>query len=538
MTIPFDELWQEKEKRRYAPAWDTHTNEELLEGFEAFCAEVWHIHHPARGKILFKLSDAQRETAGDWLNNRYTIILKARQLGFSTLAGAFCVWATYFYDSRRVVMLSKGEREAIELLNKAKYGFKNLPEWMLQTGPVWDVNKTKLSFSNESGIESLPSGSEPARGLSLWLCILDEWAFLPNPEGAWASIEATVDLGGRVIGLSTANGEGNIFYKFWSKSKNYGSGDSQWFGIFHPWWADGAGVRDQEWYDGKKRELFDWQLAQEYPDNPDEAFVRSGRPVFELEHLRTIEPPVPAISVGELLSGGTHGPYSVSNDPYGPLTVYEAPKPSGVYVIGADVAEGLEHGDYSVAQVVDVRSNKQVAVWHGHCPPDEFGENILNNLGKYYGNCLIGVESNNHGISTLKGLRDAKYPTLFMERAHGKRQATPGERYGFRTTQTSKPLIIDELGGMIRNQTLWIPDPKTRHELRTFVRDGDRKMRGSPYDDRTMSLAIAVWMMQFAFEPQYDAKQEPGPGTIGFFEKMMSKKKKNSSHQIGAHSAR
>ena len=537
MTIPFDELWEEHQRRRYAPDWDTHTTEELLEGFETFCSEIWYILHPARGKILFELSDAQRSTAKAWLDERYTIILKARQLGFSTLAGAFCVWATYFYDSRKIVMLSRTERDAIKLLEKSKYGFNSLPEWMRLSGPIWDSKQTKLSFSNESSIESLPSGNEPARGESLWLVILDEWAFLPNPEGAWAAVEATVDLGGRVIGLSTANGEGNIFYKFWSQCRNYGTGTGQWYGIFHSWRQDGAGVRDDAWYEQKKRELFDWQLAQEYPENPEEAFVRSGRPVFELESLRTLEPAVPA-DVGELLSDGTQGPYRLSNDPHGPLSVYDPPKPSGVYVIGADVAEGLEHGDFSVAHVIDVRSNRVVAVWHGHESPDDFGEHVLANLGNYYGGCLIGVESNNHGISTIKGLRDAEYRNLFVERAHNKKTAAPSERYGFRTTQTSKPLIIDELGRMIRNETLYIPDNATRHELRTFVRDGDRKMHGSPLDDRTMSLAIAVHMMQFAFDPGYQAKAEPGPGTFGFFEKMMYKTEKKKKFIIGTHSSR
>jgi hypothetical protein len=31
-------------------------------------------------------------------------------------------------------------------------------------------------------------------------------------------------------------------------------------------------------------------MAQEYPDDPEEAFIRSGRPVFDLEAIRLIEP--------------------------------------------------------------------------------------------------------------------------------------------------------------------------------------------------------------------------------------------------------
>lgn len=532
-AIRFDDLLEERERRRCAPDWDAATTDELLEAFDYFCRTYWHIRHPSRGCIKFEMSDPQKSTAKAWLDERYTIILKARQLGFSTLAGAFCVWATYFYGERQITMLSRTERDAIKLLDKSKYGFKKLPDWMKLTGPIWDSKQTKLSFSNESFIESLPSGNEPARGETLWLVILDEWAFLPNPAEAWASIEATVDLGGRVIGLSTANGEGNIFHEFWTKSKNYGNGSSQWFGIFHPWWADGAGVRDQAWYDNKKENLQDWQLAQEYPENHEEAFLRSGRPVFDLDHLRV--EPVPATK--GYLGNNEYGGLVFEADG-GDLSVWHQPLPKGVYVIGADVAEGLEHGDYSSAHVIDVRSQRLVAHWHGKVAPDDFGETILDRLGRWYNSCLLGVESNNHGLSTLNSLKRTRYPNLFVDRPHGKRQAQPTERMGFRTTQTSKPAIINELGRMIRQETLEVLDAGTLHELRTFVREGDGKMHGSPFDDRTMSLAIAAWMMQFAFLPQYKAKDEPGVGTMGWLEKMLYRTEPEKKHIIGAHSVR
>ena len=38
----------------------------------------------------------------------------------------------------------------------------------------------------------------------------------------------------------------------------------------------------------KKEDLPEWQLAQEYPDNPEDAFLKSGRPVFSLEVLRKV----------------------------------------------------------------------------------------------------------------------------------------------------------------------------------------------------------------------------------------------------------
>ena len=96
------------------------TPEELAEAFAFFCENFASIKHPNKGRIPFKLRDAQKETVKVWLSDRYTIVLKARQIGFSTLAAAYAFWIAYFWPDRFVVMLSKTEREATKLLSKAK----------------------------------------------------------------------------------------------------------------------------------------------------------------------------------------------------------------------------------------------------------------------------------------------------------------------------------------------------------------------------------------------------------------------------------
>ncbi len=175
-----------------------------LEAAKQIHTFLWVIVEPEAG-----LKEAVRA----WIDKRYTIVLKSRQIGFSTLAAAFAFWTAYFWPDRFVVMLSKTEREASKLLSKAKYLYKFLPDWMKQRGPeLIQNNVLKMVFDNDSLIESLPSANDPARGESVFLVIIDEMAFLPNPEEAWAAIEPIADVGGRVICLSTAKGEGNIFY--------------------------------------------------------------------------------------------------------------------------------------------------------------------------------------------------------------------------------------------------------------------------------------------------------------------------------------
>ena len=195
------DLLNEKEWRKCRGPENASTDE-LLEAFEHFWSEYWFIRHPERGRIKFVLREAQVETARNWMEHRYTIVLKARQIGFSTLAAAFVFWETFFWADRFVVMLSRTEREASKLLQKTKYGYKMLPSWMRVRGPeVLVDNQLKMVFANESSVESLPSGNDPARGEAVYRVVIDEMAFLPNPEEAWASIEPIADVGGRVICL-------------------------------------------------------------------------------------------------------------------------------------------------------------------------------------------------------------------------------------------------------------------------------------------------------------------------------------------------
>jgi len=246
-----------------------------------FLRKYWFIAHPARGRILFDLRGAQSEALNRWANNRYSLTLKARQIGWTTLVAAHQFWLAFFHDDQNIIDLSRTERESVLLLKKTKYGFKHMPDWLLERGPDSIVeHQQRMGFSNGSQIASMPSASDPARGESASLVVVDEWAFLPNPEEAWASIEPVADVGGRIIGLSTANGSGNFFHQLWVGAT---TGNNRFDAMFFPWSA--SEDRDISWYESKKDAMLPWQLAQEYPTTAEEAFVRSGNPVFDLDVL-------------------------------------------------------------------------------------------------------------------------------------------------------------------------------------------------------------------------------------------------------------
>lgn len=509
-----------------------------------FCEKLWTIQHPEKGRIPFQLRDPQVNTLASFQDHRKVIILKARQIGFSTLCAAYTAWLAIYHPDVQIVMLSKGEREAQELLAKVKYGLRGLPEWFKDRMPKIETETlSKIGFADphSSVIESLPSRSDPARGRAVTLVIVDEWAFLENPAEAWASIEPITDIGGSVIGLSTANGSGTFFHTMWV---NATTGSSGFHPIFYPWSA--VPERDELWYESKRRDMLPWQLAQEYPTSPEEAFIRSGNPVFDIDLLRAFETVEPTRGrlrpTTEDLEGNGLPEFVPSAE--GELQVWDWPKrgtgatsPPGVYVIGADVAEGLEHGDYSVAWVIDVRSGKCVAKWRGHVAPDIFGGQILKDLGYWYNTALIGCEVNNHGYSTLVNLRDTAYPLVYYRHSYDERTNQRGRKMGWRTQANTKPLLVDELAKSLRGE-IQLPDAETIAELVTFVRDANGKMHGSPHDDQVIALGIAVQMLKHAFAPEYVKPVDTAGTYQGLIDDLIAQAAHNRTGRVGSNLVR
>ena len=217
------------------------------------------------------------------------------------------------------------------------------------------------------------------------------------------------------------------------------------------------------------------------------------------------------------------------------LTVWREPVTQRSYCIGVDTAEGLAHGDYSCAQVLDVRGGEQVAVWHGHIPPDTLANEVYN-LTLWYNDALTCVESNNHGLTTITQLRHLGHPNLFRKRMLNRSAAKVSQEFGWKTTRTSKPLLIDDLGMALRSGELTIHDRYTLAELRTYVRNERGSMGGSPHDDRVMALALSNEMRQYAFMPEFAPKADDY-WTIDWFARMV-KEDPDPDLKIGSHTVR
>ena len=85
-----------------------------------FLENYWYIQNPRDGRVLFTLRQAQREALVEWSKERYSLTLKARQIGWTTLVAGHQFWLAYFTADQNIIDISRTEREAVLLLKKTK----------------------------------------------------------------------------------------------------------------------------------------------------------------------------------------------------------------------------------------------------------------------------------------------------------------------------------------------------------------------------------------------------------------------------------
>lgn len=229
------------------------------------------------------------------------------------------------------------------------------------------------------------------------------------------------------------------------------------------------------------------RFKQDFPSFPEEAFLSTGRPVFDAEKLknhinflRQNPPEVRKIKV-------TSKYLSMFQDL---LKVYVVPQPNKHYSIGADVAEGLELGDFSSATVLDHEGN-EVATFHGHIDADLFGRCLVE-LAKKYNNAVIVPEVNNMGHTTVQAIKDEQYFHVYMREVKDEiDQSKITQKIGWRTTTASKQVMLNLLIAYYRDSEIFIRCVNTLTEMLNLTRgsNGEVDLGGK---DRVVSKCLAI----------------------------------------------
>jgi hypothetical protein len=230
--------------------------------------------------IPFNLWDFQVDALHEIERQSRIIFLKARQLGLSWLTLAYMLWLVSCNEGQTCLILNRGLRESIELLDRVRFMHKRLP---LELRPILVKDVVDhLEFANGSRIYSLPATEFAGTGITAQLVMIDEWAKIRGISKILTSLLPTLSAGGKLIGISTANGFHNAFAAEWRKAI---SGLSRFFPLFIPW--DAHPERDEAWYEEKREEMpTERELHQEYPSEWLDAFQLPGESVFRDEFDR------------------------------------------------------------------------------------------------------------------------------------------------------------------------------------------------------------------------------------------------------------
>ncbi len=444
------------------------------------------IQHPVKGLIPFDTYDFQDDCLKDFIDNRFNIVLKSRQLGMSTLVAAYSVWMAVFQREKNILIIATKLSVAQNFIVKVKTMIRSLPKWLMLPDIVSN-NKQQIQFNHGSSIKAIPTSEDAGRSEALSLLIVDEAAFVRNFDTIWTGIYPTISTGGRVIILSTPNGVGGQYYKLYTEAE---SGLNEFNPIKLMW--DVIPERDDVWFQKTTNNMSKRQIAQEYLCD----FTTSGDTFMsesDLEWVRElVEPPVAR-------------EYEDRN-----VWIWDYPLSEHDYVISADVSRG-DAKDYSTFHIIDTTESKVVAEYKGKIRPDTFAE-LLNSYGLKYNKALLCPENNSYGYATILKLQELNYPRIYYRRKKGVYlgdyiPAASVETAGFNTNGKTRSTILSKLEEVLRNKQVKIKSSRFYEELKTFTwASGKAQAKRGYNDDLVMSMAIGMWLFDASGGYSKDSK--------------------------------
>jgi len=438
------------------------------------------ISHPLEGLIPFKTFPYQDDMLVNFNDHRFNIILKARQLGLSTIVAAYVVWLLLFHRDKNVLVMATKFATATNLVKKVKNIMKNLPDW-IRIAEIKIDNRSSFELSNGSQIKAASTSGDAGRSEALSLLVLDEAAHIDGLGDLWTGLYPTLSTGGRCIALSTPNGIGNWFHKTYIDAE---AGENDFFPSNLPW--DVHPERDLRWFEKETRNMSRRQIAQELECN----FNTSGETVIHPDDIAVVK---------ETVKEPTYRTGFDRN-----YWIWERYISGENYLLVADVARG-DGKDSSAFHVFKISTMEQVAEYQGKPSLDMYAS-ILDQVGKEYGNALLVVENIGIGISVLEKLELLGYTNIYyslkgtheyieQEVAYTNSSSVPG----FSTTVKTRPLVVAKMEEFIRNKLVIIRSNRLCNEMETFIWNNGKPQAMRGYnDDLIMSLAIGCWVRDTA----------------------------------------
>lgn len=453
------------------------------------------------------------------------IILKARQLGLSTATEAIFFANTVLGFNVKTGIITHKSDATSNLFKMNKIMFQNLPKKLKPS--LLNDNQNALLFNNEQGtglnseIKCMTAGSSGVGRSSTFKQLhMSEYAFWPGKKkdiylGLVQTVPSTSDS--MIIIESTPNG----YDDFKDKWDDAVAGRSDFIPLFFPWFYnpdyrmnyDGFELTEEEL---ELQKLYDldfeqitWRrwciknncnndidaFKQEYPSNPEEAFLSTGKCLFDkvkvINRIQQLKKP--------LKTGYFEYDYNgiqisnirfIESNSKKVVEIYELPKKGYPYVLGGDTA-GIGNDNFA-GDVINNITGNQSATLEIELDEIEYTRQMYC-LGMYYNEALIGIETN-YSTYPIKELYRLKYIKQYVRVIDDSIKITYQDKLGFNTNKATRPVIITELVDFFNECIYLVNCKKTLTEALTFIKreDGKQAADDDYHDDRIMSIAIAL----------------------------------------------
>ena len=526
----------------------------ILDDFEAFCFEYLRIKTKKGDIVPLTLNEAQKKLARTIFDQILQgkpvriIILKARQMGFSTTTEAIIYYLSSLQEAKNAFIVAQDHSASENLYDMFRLFNEMAPDIIK---PMRKKNNARrLTFENpskkdaevrrEPGLKSKITVQSAenrvlARSETIHYLHISELAFWPESRKKkhLTSLFAAFSKEPGTVGVieSTANGI-DMFKEMWDSAI---AKKSDYIPLFFAWFEmpdyrmpvpedfkltkteielkQLFPIDDEqlEWRRYTIRNDFEGDektFRQEYPCTPEEAFLITGRTVFNQDKLdamthHTRKGVKYSVIIPPAVEGqGYHWTQvKFEEDERGELEIFNDFDPDREYCIGGDVSEGLEGGDASAAYIIDAETGEDAAVLHGQMDLDIYAKQ-LDFVGRMYGGAHLGVETNNVGHSVINTLLNVTfYPNMYHHDSYNSEAGKNENKPGWPTTTVTRPILVDALVEGIREGAWRINDANLIMEMKTFVKNRAGKPQamgkgtlGGCKDDRVLGYGIAQQM--------------------------------------------
>lgn len=496
------------------------------------------VMRPAQARLMERI-DAER-AAG---RRPQVVILKARQIGFSTVVAAEYFRRALVYQHRQCLIAAHKAEAAEGLFDRIRLMYDKLPKAIKPKEK--SSTKRALHFAEQDSRLEVAIANE-ARSFTAQDLHISELAFYQNASTFMTSVLETCpdEPEATIVVESTPNGIGNEFHDLWVRASRPGS-NSSWIPFFVPWFdeptyvkkpwftmeelfarSDDAAERAKEivnlhhvsheqiawWLDHLENTHFGDldSMEQEMASDPRSCFLSSGRAVFDrkgLKHYLTLAGIDPDTESAPDEHADDARDFDLIANPMnpksptlhrvrrGPWRIYRQPVPRQRYIIGADISAGDPGSDYTPLVVLNQHTLNVDAVRYGRVPPEVLAARAAE-AGYWYNQAKIAGEANNQGILFNRELERLEYPNIYRRRVT---EQTASAKFttkpGFWTHGENRHLLFGMVRRYVRERSGLVEDARMVWEWSQLIFEEGTDNIDHPdggFSDLTIAFCIAL----------------------------------------------